>query len=124
MNTIKMFWMMLIGLFRMKDFEDRENFWTWYWGRIPNAKYPGETLDSVWDTFKWRMTLGPILFEVGMWFKYHFGKKHFGYSWTFGKNGYFFKRGDCWWFSPADGSFTYGMPSEITEQINKNPLFV
>lgn len=124
MNTIKMFWMMLIGLFHMKDFEDREDFWAWYWGRIPNAKYPGETLYYLWDTFKWRVTLGPILFEVGMWFKYHFGKKHFGYSWTFSKNGYFFKRGDCWWFSPTDGSFTYGRPYETIEQINENPLFI
>lgn len=124
MYVIKMFKSMLTGLFRMNEFENKEDFWNWYWEQIPNAKYPNETLLESWEAFKSTITLGSVRFYGGMWFKLHFGKKYFNYSWTFDKNGYFFKYDGCWWFSPTDGSFTYGRPCELTELANNNPLFI
>ena len=123
MNTIKMLWAMLTGLFHMNKFKGREEFWDWYWEQIPDARYPGESLYEAWDTFKWVITGQPLWWEISMWYKQHFSKKQFGYSWTFNKNGYFFKKGNTWWFIPEDKSFTYGTINDTEEWTHKNPIF-
>ena len=122
MNTIKMFWMMLTGLFFRPKFNNQENFWEWYWDRIPDARYPGETLWDAWDTFKFYITGQHIIFNVRMWWESRFNRKNFGYSHTFGKNGYFIK--DNKWFVPCDKSFSYGCVDTMTEYQNGNPYFI
>ena len=123
MNVIKMMWAMLNGLFYMDKFNDREDFWNWYWEQIPDARYPGESLREAWDTFKWVITGRPLWWKISMWHKRYFGEKQFGYSWTFDKNGSFFKKDNVWWFIPEDRSFTYGTVNYIIERMNKNPIF-
>ena len=122
MNTIKMFWMMLVSLRHYFKAEDKEAFWDWYWNeQIPDARYPGESLYECWDTFLHTISFGPLRFNIKMWWATHFGKRDFGYSWTFGKNGYFILGGK--WFVPCDKSFSYGCVDTMTEWRNDNPLF-
>lgn len=125
MNTIKMFWAMLSGLFFYNEFESKEEFWDWYWEQIPDKKYPSETLWETWETFRWCASLGGLRFNWRMWYNQHLGQRHFGYSWTFDKNGYFVqdKKTGNWWFTPDDGSFSYGCVGETIERLNGNPIF-
>ena len=112
---------MICGLFSYGKFEDREEFWEWYWEQIPDARYPGETLWDAWDTFKHYATGQHIIWEVRMWYEYYFNKKNYGYSWTFNKNGYFINNNH--WFVPSDKSFQYGTVDSATEYRNGNPYF-
>lgn len=112
---------MICGLFSYGKFEDRKEFWKWYWEQIPDARYPGETLWDAWDTFKYYATGQHIIWEVRMWYEYYFNKKNFGYSWTFNKNGYFINNNH--WFVPSDKSFQYGTVDSATEYRNGNPYF-
>ncbi len=130
MNVIKMFWMMLVSLryypnVKGKEAEEaeeiKEAFWDWYWGQTPDARYPGETLWDAWDTFKFYITGQHIIFDVRMWWESRFNRKNFGYSHTFGKNGYFINHNK--WFVPCDKSFSYGCVDTMTEWRNGNPYF-
>ena len=122
MNVIKMFVAMIKGLFSYGKFEDKEAFWDWYWNeQIPDSRYPNESLYECWDTFLHIITFGSLRFNIKMWWATHFGKRDFGYSWTFGKNGYFILNGK--WFVPCDKSFSYGCVDTMTEWRNDNPLF-
>ena len=122
MNVIKMFMAMIKGLFSYNKFEDKEEFWDWYWNeQIPDSRYPGESLYECWDTFLHLITFGPLRFNIKMWWATHFGKRDFGYSWTFNKNGYFILDGK--WFVPCDKSFTYGCVDTATERKNGNLIF-
>ena len=112
---------MICGLFSYGKFEGREEFWDRYWEQIPDPRYPGETLWEAWDTFKFYITGQHIIFDVRMWWEYHFNKKNFGYSWTFNKNGYFINNNH--WFVPSDKSFQYGTVDSVTEYRNGNPYF-
>jgi hypothetical protein len=122
MNTIKMFWMMLTGLFARPKFFDREDFWEWYWEQIPNTRYPNEPLWEAWDTFKYYITCRHIIFDIRMGWEARFNRKNFGYSYTFGKEGYFIK--DNEWFVPCDKSFIYGCVDITSEYQNGNPYFI
>ena len=121
MDTIKMFWMMLTGLFSYWKYEDKEEFWELYWERKPYPKYPNQTLWDEWDTFKYFITGQHIIFDVRMWWESRFNRKNFGYSYTFGKNGYFINHNK--WFVPCDKSFSYGCIDTMTERRNGNPYF-
>jgi hypothetical protein len=122
MNTIRMFLTMIKGLFSYGEFKDKEDFWDWYWNeQIPDSRYPGESLWESFDTFMYIITFGPQRFEFELWWAKKFGKREFGYSWTFGKNGYFIK--DRLWFVPEDGSFLHGRIDPMTEYRNGNLLF-
>jgi hypothetical protein len=122
---MKMLWMMFVGLFSYWKFENKEEFWEWYWERNIDPRYPNETLWDEWDTFKYEITLGHLRWEMRMWYNQHFGKKYFGYSWTFNKNGYFVKdwKTNGWWFIPDDGSFSHGSVADGKERDNGNPIF-
>ena len=124
MDIIKMLWMMLTGLFSYWKYENKEEFWEWYWDRVTDPRYPNQTLWDDWDTFKYDITLGPLRWEMRMWYNKRFGKKYFGYSWSFNKNGYFVKDWvtNAWWFIPEDDSF-YGTPIPSVERENGNPIF-
>lgn len=65
--------------------------------------------------------LSQIQFNVQMWWESKFNRKNFGYSYTFGKNGYFIKENK--WFVPCDKSFSYGCVDIMTERKNGNPFF-
>jgi hypothetical protein len=121
MITIKTLWMMITGLFKRSDFEDKEDFRSWYWERIPDERYPGESVADVWDTFLYCITLKSLWWDVRMFFERHFNKKNWGYSWTFEKNGYFIMNNE--WFVPSDKSFDYGRICYRTEHDNGNPYF-
>ena len=122
MNTIRMFATMIKGLFSYGKFENKEEFWDWYWNeQIPDERYSGESLYECWTTFLYIITLGPLRFNVQMWWESKFNRKNFGYSHTFGKNGYFIK--DNKWFVPCDKSFSYGCVNSLTEWKNGNPYF-
>lgn len=121
MNVLKMFWTMLVNLRHYFKAKDKEAFWDWYWEQTPDTRYPGETLWDAWDTFKYYITGQHIWWKIRMWYEYHFNKKNFGYSWTFGKNGYFIKNNR--WFVPVDKSFQYGCVDPATEYRNGNPYF-
>lgn len=121
MDTIKMFWMMLTGLFSYWEYESKEEFWEWYWERKPYPKYPNQTLWDEWDTFKYFITGQHIIFDVRMWWESRFNRKNFGYSHTFGKNGYFINHNK--WFVPCDKSFSYGCVDTMTERRNGNSYF-
>ena len=121
MDTIKMFWMMLTGLSSYWKYEDKEEFWALYWERRPYPKYPNQTLWDEWDTFKYFITGQHIIFDVRMWWESRFNRKNFGYSPTFGKNGYFINHNK--WFVPCDKSFSYGCVNTMTERRNGNPYF-
>ena len=125
MDTIKMLWMMFTGLFSYWKYENKEEFWEWYWDRVADPRYPNQTLWDDWDTFKYYITLGHLRWEMRMWYNKHFGKKYFGYSWSFDKNGYFVKdwATNGWWFIPEDGSFSHGSPIPSVERENGNPVF-
>lgn len=120
-NVIKMFWAMFAGLFHYFKAKDKEAFWDWYWGQIPDAQYPNESLWDAWDTFKFYITGQSIIFDVRMWWEFRFNRKNFGYSYTFGKNGYFINRNK--WFVPCDKSFSYGCVDTMKEWKNGNPYF-
>ena len=120
-NVIKMFWMMITSLRYYFKAEDKEAFWDWYWVQIPNSQYPNETLDEAWDTFKFYITGKAIAFDVRMWWESRFNRKNYGYSYTFGKNGYFINRNQ--WFVPCDKSFFYGRVDSVTEWKNGNLYF-
>lgn len=119
---IKMFKTMLLGQLSRKNFDNKEDFYEWYWDQIPDDEYPGETLWECWDTFKYYATCKHIIWDVRMWWEYHFNKKNFGYSWTFNKNGYFINNKQ--WFVPCDKSFQYGCICVATEYSNGNPYFI
>ena len=121
MNVIKMFWMMVVSLRYYFKTEDKEAFWEWYWEQIPDSRYPNDTLWETWDIFKFYITGQHIIFNVRMWWETRFNHKNFGYSYTFGKNGYFINRNK--WFVPCDGSFSHGCVDEMTEYRNGNPYF-
>ena len=121
MNVIKMFWMMLVSLRYYFKAEDKEAFWEWYWEQVPNSQYPNETLWETWENFKFYITGQHIIFNVRMWWESRFNRKNFGYSHTFGKNGYFINHNK--WFVPCDKSFSYGCVDEMTEYRNGNPYF-
>ena len=121
MNTIKMFAKMVKGLASYRKFETKEEFWFWYWRQIPDSRYPNETLEESWDTFKWKLSFGELRSEIRMWWLVRFGKKEFGYSWTFLKDGYFIEDGK--WFVPNDKSFCYGCVNITAELENDNPIF-
>lgn len=122
MNVLRMFATMIKGLFSYGKFEDKDEFWEWYWDeQVPDPRYPNESLFECCDTFFHVITLGRLRFDIGMWWASHFGKREFGYSWTFDKNGYFIK--DRQWFVPTDGSFIYGRIDPMTEYKNGNLLF-
>ena len=121
MATIKMFWLMLTGLFKRSNFEDKESFWSWYWERVPDKRYPNETVAEMWDTFLYYITLKSFWWDVRMFFERHFNKKNWGYSWTFEKNGYFIRNNE--WFVPSDKSFKYGRICYRIEHDNGNPYF-
>ena len=121
MITIKTLWMMITGLFKRSDFADKEDFQSWYWKRIPDERYPGESVADVWDTFLYCITLKSLWWDVRMFFERHFNKKNWGYSWTFEKNGYFIRNNE--WFVPSDKSFGYGRVCYKTEHDNGNPYF-
>lgn len=122
-NTIKMFATMIKGLFSYGKFKNKEEFWDWYWHeQIPDSRYSGESLYECWATFLYIITLGSLRFNIKMWWAIRFGKKDYGYSWTFGKDGYFILKGE--WFVPFDKSFSYGCVDSMTEWGNGNPLFV
>ena len=112
---------MICGLFSYGKFKSKEEFWEWYWEQTPDARYPGETLWDAWDTFKHYATGKHIVWEVRMWWESRYNKKNFGYSWTFGKNGYFINNNH--WFVPCDNSFQYGCVDSATEYRNGNPYF-
>jgi hypothetical protein len=117
-----MFATMIKGLFSYREFENKESFWDWYWNeQVPDHRYPAESLYECWVTFLHTITLGPLRFNVQMWWESKFNRKNFGYSYTFGKNGYFI-RGNKW-FVPCDGSFSYGGVDTMTEWKNGNPYF-
>lgn len=124
MNTIKMLITMIKGLFKRGQFDSREDFWDWYWEQIPDSRYPNETLYETWDTFKWMVTCGPVRYSICSWVKCHFGKKNYGYSYTFNKDGYFIMLNGSWRFFPNDKSFTEGTVCYNTEHKNGNPLFI
>jgi len=63
-----------------------------------------------------------IIFDVRMWWESRFNHKNFGYSHTFGKNGYFINCNN--WFVPCDKSFSYGCVDTMVEWRNGNPYFV
>ena len=113
---------MICGLFSYGKFENKEEFWDWYWEQIPDPRYPGEDLWECWDTFKHYATGKHIAWNVRMWWEYHSNKRNFGYSWTFGKNGYFINNNQ--WFVPSDKSFQYGCVCFATEHNNGNPYFI
>lgn len=119
MDVIKMFWMMLTAMFHRSEFEDKEEFWDWFWER--EVEGYGVNVWECWECFKHYATLGPIRFSVRMWFESRFNKKNFGYSWTFGKNGYFINGNH--WFVPCDKSFSYGCVDTASEYRNGNPIF-
>ena len=121
MNTIKMFWMMLASLRHYFKVEDKEAFRREYWKQIPDARYHNETLEEAWETFKYYITGQHIIFDVRMWWESRFNRKNFGYSHTFGKNGYFINHNK--WFVPYDKSFSYGCVDTIAERQNGNPYF-
>lgn len=121
MDTIKMFWMMFAGLFSYWKYENKEEFWEWYWERKPYPKYPNETLWDEWDTFKYYASGQSLMWNVKMWFESHFNKEHWGYSWTFKKNGYFVMNDK--FFIPDDGSFSHGCVAPTVERENGNPYF-
>lgn len=121
MNVIKMFWTMFVSLRHYPKAEDKEAFWYWYWVQVPDTRYPGETLWASWDNFKYHITGQSILFDVRMWWESRFNRKNFGYSHTFGKNGYFINHNQ--WFVPCDKSFSYGSVNPMIERKNGNPYF-
>lgn len=121
MNVIKMFWTMSVSLRHYPKAKDKETFWHWYWTQIPDTRYPGETLWNAWDCFKFYITGKSILFDVRMWYESRFNRKNFGYSHTFGKNGYFINNDN--WFVPCDKSFSYGCVNPMFERQNGNPYF-
>ena len=121
MNVFKMFWIMLVSLRYYPKEKNKEAFWDWYWGQAPDAQYPGETLWDAWDTFKYRIRGQYIIFDVRMWWESRFNHKNFGYSHTFGKNGYFINNNN--WFVPCDKSFSYGCVDTMLERRNGNPYF-
>lgn len=51
--------------------------------------------------------------DFKLWYYKHWGKRIYGYSESFKKDGYFFrdKKNNSWWFVPSDHSFTYGFPA-------------
>lgn len=63
-----------------------------------------------------------IIFDVRMWWESRFNRKNFGYSYTFGKNGYFINCNK--WFVPCDKSFSYGCVDTMAEWRNGNPYFI
>lgn len=67
MNTIKMFWAMITGLFRWRDFSNKDDFWEWYWEQIPDKKYRNETLYEAWETFKFTLTFEYFTLKVIEW---------------------------------------------------------
>ena len=119
MDFIKMLWMMVTGLFSRNEFEDKEEFWDWFWER--EIEGYGVNVWECWDCFKYCITFGPIRFDVRMWWESRFNRKNFGYSHTFGKNGYFINKNK--WFVPCDKSFSYGCVDTMTEWRNGNPYF-
>lgn len=123
LNVIRMFKTLIKGLFSYGKFENKEEFWDWYWNeQIPDERYKGESLYNCWKTFLYTITFGIQRFRIKMWWATRFGKREFGYSWTFRKNGYFILNG-CW-FVPDDKSFSYGCVDTVTEWRNGNPIFV
>ena len=57
LNTIRMFMTMIKGLFSYGKFENKEEFWEWYWcDQIPDSRYAGENLYECWDTFVFNIT--------------------------------------------------------------------
>ena len=122
MNVIKMFWTMLVNLFQYPKVKDKDIFWDWYWEQIPDSRYPNETLYESWDTFKYYITGHSIIFDMRMWYETRFNHKNFGYSYTYGKKGYFINHNK--WFVPYDKSFSYGCININTELQNKNPYFI
>lgn len=121
MDTIKMFWTMLVNLRHYPKVEDKKAFWEWYWEQNPDTQYPNETLSEAWDNFKYYITGQSIIFDVRMWYESHFNHKNFGYSYTFDKYGYFINHNN--WFVPKDKSFSYGCICMMTERQNGNPYF-
>lgn len=122
-NTLLMFKTMISGLFSYNKFEDKEEFWDWYWNeQIPDSRYPGESLYECWDTFKYYIAGKAIFWNIRMWFESRFNKKIFGYSWTFKREGYFINKNN--WFVPIDKTFAYGCVDRATEYTNNNPYFV
>jgi hypothetical protein len=118
-----MFMTMIKGLTSYGKFENKEKFWNWYWYKqIPDSRYKNETLDECWDAFLYTISFGSLRDSIKLWWAVQFGKKEFGYCWTFGKNGYFVKNGK--WFVPDDKSFVWGFVNPAEEQRNNNPLFV
>jgi hypothetical protein len=121
MSVIKMFGTMIENLCYYSAVEDKEVFWEWFWEQVPDARYPGETLRDAWESFKYYATGQHIIFNVRMWWESRFNRKNFGYSYTFGKNGYFINHNK--WFVPCYKSFSYGCVDTITEYRNGNPYF-
>lgn len=121
MNTIKMFWIMLTSLRYYSGAKDKEVFWKWYWEQIPDSRYPNETLWDAWDIFKYYVTGKSLFFDMRMWWESRFNRKNFGYSYTFGKDGYFINRNR--FFVPCDKAFSYGCVDIMTEWKNGNPYF-
>ena len=109
---MKVLWTMFKGLFSYWKFEDKEEFWDWYWyEQIPDKRYWGENLYEVWDTLKWTLTLGSLRADIRDAWNLKYAERHYGYSKTFEKEGYFFQSGGHWLFAPSDKSFQYGVPS-------------
>ena len=114
-----MLWMMITGLFSRNEFEDKEEFWDWFWER--DIEGYGVNVWEAWLCFKHYATLGPIRFNVRMWWESRFNRKNFGYSHTFGKDGYFINNNG--WFVPCDKSFSYGCVDSYREYKCGNPYF-
>lgn len=121
-TIIKMFKVMITGLFVYFEFDDKEDFWEWYWEQIPDERYDGENLWETWEMFKYTITLRELRFNLRMWYSIHFGKHYEGYSYTFKRDGYFVKdKHTCvWWFIPNDKTFRYGCINRGDEYKNGN----
>jgi hypothetical protein len=106
---IKMLKTMLLGQLSRKNFDDKEDFYDWYWNQIPDDEYPGETLWDCWDTFKWILSLGELRSNIEIRRLLKKGKREYGYSKIFRKYGYFIntKKGGVL-FVPEDKIFEYG----------------
>lgn len=111
-NTTKMFKAMVGGLRERKNFSSKWKFRAWYWNQIPDERYPSETLEDAWGTFLDKITLGELRWRFRIWVGKK-GKRYYGHSATFNKDGYFFRewRTGHIWFNANDGSISTGTPN-------------
>lgn len=113
MYYLKMFYLMIVGLFNHPAFNDKDDFIDWYWGRVVDPKYPAETVYDAFDLFKSNIAFKHTRGVISTWINKNFkflGNCHHGYSTTFGKYGNFVYDSvhDVYSFFPDDGSFYEG----------------